>query len=160
MPDAVEVAWQDMGQEAAHELLGRQRHRLAAVRLAVVLPAEAHGAVLDGQQAVVGDGDAVGVASQVVEHAGGAVEGRLGVDDPLFLAQGGEVLVEGGGLGERGEGAFEAQAALAEGALELLEEERPEAAREDADRQEEAGPAGDPAVAGGGQAAAGDDAVA
>ena len=111
------------------------------MRLAVVLEAEADGAVLDGQEAVVGDGDAVGVTAEVVEDAGGAVEGRLGVNDPLGLAQGGEVAVEGGGPGERGEGAFEAQAALAEGALELLQEEGAEAAREDADWQEEAGPA-------------------
>ena len=87
------------------------------------------------------------------------VEERLGVDDPLGLAQGGEIAIEGGGLGERGEGAVEAQAALAEVAFKLLEEEGAEAAVEDADGQEEAGPAGDPAVAGGGEAAARDDAV-
>ena len=48
---------------------------------------------------------------------------------------------------------------MAEGALELVEEQGAEAAREDAHGQEEAGAAGDPAVAAGGDAAAGDDAV-
>ena len=142
MPDPVEVGRQDMQQEAAHKLLRGQAHRLEAVLLAVVLPAEADAAVLDGQEAVVGDRDAVGVAAEVIEDTGGTVEGRLGIDDPLGLAQGPEVAVEGGGLGERGEGAGQAQAALAEGAFEALEEEGAEAAGEDADRQEEAGPAG------------------
>ena len=157
--DAVEAARQHVQQEAAHELLGGERQGAQPAAVAVVAPAEAHAAVLDGQDAVVGEGHAVGVATDVVEHAGGSVEGRLGVDDPLAAAQGPEVAVEGSGVGERGEGAGEPQPAVAEGALELVEEEGAEAAREDAHRQEEAGPAGDPAVAVGGDAAAGDDAV-
>ena len=159
MPDAVEAGWQHVQQEAADELLGGEAHRLEPVWLAVILPAEADGAVHDVQDAVVGDRDAVGVAAEVVEHTGGAVEGRLGVDDPFGPAQGPQVAVEGGRLGERGKGAVEAQAAVAEGAFELVQEEGAETAREDADRQEEAGPAGDPAVALGGEAAARDDAV-
>ena len=155
----MEVGRQDVEQEAPDELLGGQCHRPEAVLLAVVLPAEADVAVLDGEDAAVGDGHAVGVAAEVGEDTGGAVEGRLGVDDPVGLAQGLEVALEGGGVGERGEGAGEAQAALAEVAFELVEEEGAETAREDADGQEEAGPAADPAVACGSEAAAGDDAV-
>ena len=159
MAYAMEGVRQDMHQEATDELRCGQRHRLEAVLLTVVLPAEADEAVLNGQDAVVGEGHAVGVATEVVEDAGGSVEGRLGVDDPLGLAQGPEVPVEGGGIGERGEGAGQVQAALAVGVFEGLEEEGAEAAREDADGQEEAGPAGDPAIALRGEAAAGDDAV-
>ena len=33
---------------------------------------------------MVGDGDAMGVAGQVVENMFGAAEGRLGVDDPVL----------------------------------------------------------------------------
>ena len=36
---------------------------------------------------MVGDGDAMSVARQVVENIFGAAEGRLGVDDPVLLAQ-------------------------------------------------------------------------
>ena len=159
MPDAVEVARQDMEQEAAHELLGGQAHRLAAMRLAIVLPAETDVAVVDGQQAIVGDRDAVRVAAKVVEDAGGSVEGRLGVDDPVSLAHGLEVAVEGGGLGERCEGAVKPQAALAEGAHEPPQKEGAEAPGENPDGQEKAGSAGDPAIALRDEAAAGDDAV-
>ena len=53
----------------------------------------------------------------------------------------------------------EFEPAGAEGLLELVEEEGAEAAREDADGQEEARTAGDPAIAAGGDAAAGADAV-
>ena len=35
---------------------------------------------------MVGDGDAMGVAGQVVENMFGAAEGWLGVDDPVLLA--------------------------------------------------------------------------
>ena len=159
MAYAMESGRQDMQQKATDKLRGGQCHRLEAVLLAIVLPAEADEAVLDGQDAVVGEGHAVGVAAEVVEHTGGSVEGRLGVDDPLGLAQGPEVTVEGYGIGERSEGAGQVQAALAVGVFEPLEEEGAEAAREDADGQEEAGPAGDPAIALRGESAAGNDAV-
>ena len=127
--------------------------------VAVVFPAEAHGTVVDRQDALVGDGHAVGVAAEVVEHAGGAREGGLGIDDPLAATQRPEVAVEGSGVSERSEGAAEAQAVVAESPLEFGQEDGPEAAREDADGEEEAGPASDPAVTGRGGAAAGDDAV-
>ena len=46
--------------------------------MAVVAPAEADLTVLDGEEAVVGDGDAVGVLAEVVEDLVGAGEGGLG----------------------------------------------------------------------------------
>ena len=33
---------------------------------------------------MVGDGDAVGVASQIMQHVLGAAEGWLGIDDPVL----------------------------------------------------------------------------
>ena len=93
VPDAMEGGRQDVQQEAADKLLGGERHGLEAVRLAVVFLAEADAAVRDGEEAVVGDRRAVGVAAEVGEDAGGNVEGRLGVDDPVGLAQGLEVAV-------------------------------------------------------------------
>ena len=37
-----------------------------------------------GKQAMVGDGEAVGVASQIVEHMFGTAVGRLGIEDSPF----------------------------------------------------------------------------
>ena len=50
----------------------------------VVLPAEADAVILEADQAMVRDGDAVGVAGKVVEDVFGTTEGRLGADDPLL----------------------------------------------------------------------------
>ena len=127
--------------------------------MTVVAPAEADLTVLDGEEAVVGDGDAVGVLAEVVEDLVGPGEGALGVDDPLGLAEGLEVASEGVGVIERGEGVAELEPAGAEGLLEQFEEEAAEQAGEDANGEEEAGAAGDPAVTVGSDAAAGDDAV-
>ena len=79
--------------------------------MAVVAPAEADLTVLNGEEAVVGDGDAVGVLAEVVEDLVGAGEGALGVDDPLGLAEGLEVAGEGVGIVESGEGMAELEPA-------------------------------------------------
>ena len=144
--DAVEVFGQDMEQEAADELFGGEGQGLEAAVMAVVPPTEADLTVLDGEEAVVGDGDAVGVAAEVVEDLVGAGEGGLGVDDPLGLAEGLEVAGEGGGVIESGQGVAELEPAGAEGLLEQFEEEAAEQAGQDANGEEEAGAAGDPAV--------------
>jgi hypothetical protein len=44
--------------------------------------------ILDGEDAAVGDGDAVDVAGQVVEDLLGALTRRLAVDDPVLLPDG------------------------------------------------------------------------
>ncbi|ESY10731.1 hypothetical protein X751_30775 [Mesorhizobium sp. LNJC395A00] len=48
----------------------------------IILPAETHRAILDIDEPVVGDGDAVRVAADVIEDLFGAGKWRLGVDDP------------------------------------------------------------------------------
>ena len=65
-------------QHAADELGGRQRHGLAAggTVAAVVGVAKAHGAVGEAAQALVADGDPVGVAAEVVEDLFGTGERR------------------------------------------------------------------------------------
>jgi len=149
--DAVEARGQDVQQEAAQELVGAEAHGPEPDRAgggiggAVVLPAEADGVVVHGDEAAVGDGGAVGVAGEIGEDGGRAAEGRLGEDDPLDPAQRSQVGLEGRGDGERGEVSEEAEPGVGGG--ELVEEEPAEEAREHADRQEEARPAGDPAFA-------------
>ena len=38
-------------------------------------------------QSVVGDGDAVGVGIEIVQHVFRTTEGRLGIDDPVLTEQ-------------------------------------------------------------------------
>ena len=58
---------QDVGEKASHELVGVQRHRLGLVLSAIILPAKGDAAVSAIEQAAVGDGDAMGVATEIVE---------------------------------------------------------------------------------------------
>ena len=43
---------------------------------------------------MVGDGDAMGIAGQIVENMFHAAEGWLGVDDPILLAEFPEEVAE------------------------------------------------------------------
>src|SRR3954452_3168485 len=83
--DAVEAVGQDVKQEAADELVRREGHGLdprasrRAVSGAVILPAERHAAVVEGEEPAVRDRDPVGVAGQIGEHRPRPREGPLGV---------------------------------------------------------------------------------
>src|SRR3954464_10882145 len=71
--DAGEAVGQDVQQEAADELIRRERHgldpcaSLRAVPGAVILPAERHASLVEGEQPAVRDRDPMGVAGQVGE---------------------------------------------------------------------------------------------
>ena len=54
-----------MQQEAADELVGGERHSFGPLLVFIVLPAETDFTMLQGYQALVGDGDPVGIAAQV-----------------------------------------------------------------------------------------------
>ena len=55
--------------------------------MSVVLPAEGDSIVVEGDETMVGDGNAVSVASQVVEDMFCPAERRLGVDDPVLMEE-------------------------------------------------------------------------
>jgi hypothetical protein len=44
--------------------------------------------MLESHEAVVGDGDAMGVTGEIAEHMMRTAEGWLGVDDPVLTEQG------------------------------------------------------------------------
>jgi hypothetical protein len=77
--------------------MGGNGHDLLLAAMGVVSPAERDAIVFEGHEAMVRDGDAVSVAGQVVENVFGAAEGRLGVDDPVLLAELPEGVVESSG---------------------------------------------------------------
>ena len=66
----------------------------------------------------VGDGDAVGVSGEVLEHLLGTAERRLGVDDPLLVPQRLEPALPGFGMGEVEEFPVEFELLLLESALQ------------------------------------------
>src|SRR5215472_15002612 len=108
------------------------------------IPAEGNLAVIDAEQAVIGNGHAMRVAAEVIQDLFGAPEGRLGVNHPLGVAKRCQVLGERFRVPESLERREELQLAGVEGGLEMLEEQAPEQSREHADGEEEARAAGDP----------------
>jgi hypothetical protein len=110
--DADEVDGEDVEEEAACELAGFKGHGPLLVGMGVVLPGEGHGVRIDGEEAMVGDGDAVGVSGQVLERLLGSAEGRFRVDAPVAALRLGEQTAECGSIiVEVREGAMKAKPA-------------------------------------------------
>ena len=129
------------------------------VVVAVVLPAERHVAVVDGKEPMIRDRDPVGVPAHVVQDLPGSTEGRLGVDHPVGRAHRREVLGKRLAIAQGLKRRRKAELAGVEGLLQILEEQAAEQPGQHPHRQEEAGPAGDPAGAIGREPAPGDHAV-
>ena len=87
-----------MEEESPHELGGIQAHELGLVAVGAVFPSEGHLTLLHGDQTLVGDGDPIAIAPEVVEDLLGPGKGRLAVDDPVLSCRLAESI---GGLGPR-----------------------------------------------------------
>jgi len=157
--DPVETVRHSVLQEAADECVGRERHDFGFAVLAIVLPGETDLAIVEPNQAAVGDGDAVRVAGKISEHLLGPGERRLGEDDPVDLGQRFEPASKGSGIGQCRERPGTAEFVVGEGGVQLLEEAVSEMAGQHAHGQEEPRFAANPARLVGRDPAAGDDAV-
>jgi hypothetical protein len=111
----------------------------------VVLVAEGHAASVEADQPAVRDRDAMGVASEIGEHCLGAGEGRLRVDEPVFLAEWREVRGEGRPTTQAVKFAEERQPTRRMGIGKPGQEEPPEQAGQHPHRQQETGSAAYPA---------------
>ena len=58
------------------------------LRRALVSPAKGDVLAIEGQQAMVADGHAMGVAAQITEDLGRSSESRFGIDDPILFEKG------------------------------------------------------------------------
>jgi hypothetical protein len=67
-----------------------------------VAPTKGDLVVVKRDQAMVGDGHAMGVAAQILEHVFGATEGWFAVDHPVLVEQWSEPGSEGLGLSQEG----------------------------------------------------------
>src|SRR5215472_18012934 len=95
--DAHEAWGKHVKVKAPQKLLHRQGHQALLVSVDGVSPAKGDLVTRQRDEAMVGDGDAMGVGAQIVENILGAAEGRLAVDQLLAAEQGAQ---EGGeGLG-------------------------------------------------------------
>ena len=82
VPDPYEALGEDVEEETAGELPKRKGESSDPLA-AVLLETERDGPVVDLKQPVVGDRDAVCIATEVLQNLLGAVEGRLGIDNPF-----------------------------------------------------------------------------
>ena len=101
--------------------------------------------VRQAHQPAIGDGDAVGITSQIFEHVLGTAEGRLGVDDPLLLAELVEQSTKARRVSERRQLSVEFKLAFRPSRFQKGEQLASEQAAKDADGEEELPSARDPA---------------
>ena len=85
--DPLQSLRQDVQQEAADELVRRESHGLLGVVVAIVLPAEGDGPIIDMEETIVRDGDAMSITADVIEDLLGSRKGCFGIDDPFLLPQ-------------------------------------------------------------------------
>jgi hypothetical protein len=84
--DAVESARENVQEEAADELVGRESHGFLLIVVAIVSPGEFYLTIFDIDDPMIGDGHPVAVATNVVHHLLWSGEGRLGVHDPIDVS--------------------------------------------------------------------------
>ncbi len=85
MPDFHKATRQNMHEEAAYELKSGKSHYFPSVVILVVAPFEGYATILNTEDTVIGDSNAVRVTSEVLDDTGGRFEGRFAVDDPFLL---------------------------------------------------------------------------
>src|ERR1700754_2118596 len=117
-----------MQQETPHEFRCVQRHGLVACAATrtIVLPAEGNAALVERDEALVGDGYPMRVARQIREHRFWSRERSLGINHPFACAQWREPLSEERGVCKRGVLTEEPQLAATVCSGELLQEAAPE----------------------------------
>ena len=87
MPNAHEALGQDVQEEAPHAFLHFQGHDVTGVSPVRVAPLEGDLAMVEGHEAVMAEGDAVGRPAEGVQDLGGRAQGSLGIDDPVVRAE-------------------------------------------------------------------------
>src|SRR5437868_15326492 len=108
---------------------------------------------------MIGDGDAMGVAAEILQHVFGSAEGWFGVDDPIFAEQWTQPGSEELGMGKGCEFSGKVQLTALEGRLQAGDELATKHAPQHGDGEEEAWMGSNPAGVIAGESAGGNDAV-
>jgi hypothetical protein len=108
------------------------------IAASVVFPAKSNLAVFQCQQALVGDGHAVRVATEISQDLRWSTEGPLGIDVPLACPQAGEQPLKRAGLSEVGASAMKAEFVVLVSTRQGFQEEPAEQPGQDVDGQKEA----------------------
>jgi len=127
---------QDMEEEPADKLLGLEYHGLLAVMVRIISPEEGNLAVADGEEAVIADGDSVGISAQVLQDPLDASEGPFAIDHPFFVVERPPEGFELSGILERTERAGKDQLPALEALFEEVQELTSKQRRQDPDGEE------------------------
>ena len=76
-----------MEKESTKKLASVEGHDSPSVLVGVVLVAESDLAVVERDKTLIGDGDSMGIAGEVLEHPLGPTERGLGVNDPVLASK-------------------------------------------------------------------------
>ena len=85
--DAHKAAWQQAQEEASQELIDGQSHQPLLVAVSGVAPAKSYVALGESNQPAVGNGNAVGVGTEIAQRVFWPAERPFGVDDPVVTEQ-------------------------------------------------------------------------
>ena len=88
VPDAHEAFRKHVQQKSAQEFIDSKSQQLLFVVVSGVAPAKDNLPFGKREQTLIGDGHAMGVAAQILEHILGATERRFRIDHPVFSEQG------------------------------------------------------------------------
>src|SRR5579864_9668492 len=108
---------------------------------------------------MVGDGNAVGIAAEILQYVFGSAEGWFGIDDPIFAEERAQPGSEELGMGEWCEFSGQVQLAVFEGRLQGGDELAAKHAPQYSDGKEEAWVGSNPTGVIAGESAGGNDTV-
>ena len=130
-----------MQQEAANELCGGDSHApgFLAIGGTVFLVLEGNLIAVQGENPLIGNGNAVSKAAQIFENLWRPSEGSLGVDDPFDFFERFDESAKNGGIGQCGDLAGELELLVLKGWFDGLQQEPPEQCGQNLDWKKEFG---------------------
>ena len=137
MADAHEPSGKHVQEKPPQELLYRQGHEALLISVGRVSPAKGDLVTDQRDEAMVGDGNAMGVRAQVVKDILGASERWLAVDNPVLAEEGAEERCEGLSFCQRLEVPVETELGVGEGVLETCDELATEDSTQNLDGEKE-----------------------
>ena len=85
---------QNVNEKTSQKLIGGDRHDFLLTAVRIVFPEKRDPIILKRNQSMVGDGDAVRIASEIVQNMLGTAEGWFGIDDPVLVEELSEKLAK------------------------------------------------------------------
>src|SRR4029077_126645 len=98
-----ESPWQHMQQEAPQKLVSADSHGPLLIPVGVILPPKRDLAVLESNQSMVGDGHAMRVLSEIMQHVFGSTKGPFCIYDPVLPEELPQETAERLGIGQAAE---------------------------------------------------------